>query len=260
MVHTTRDHETPAWFATKRIARIVPLYWLATLVVIALVIIRPWTFSESLLTLDAILASLFFVPHADASGQDYPILGIGWTLNYEMMFYAIFAISLLLPRAYRLTGVVVLIALVWLAANLSGTGVIAHFYANPILFEFAAGCVLTIALRNASVIAWVSANPVWPFALAGLAGLAILPAAIPLGQPSIPRYGLPAFLLVFAATAQDLHCTRAPETVFTQLGDASYSAYPLHPIVIVIVAQVVLVATAIVSLTSMRIFEKPSAA
>ena len=26
MVHTTRDDETPAWFATKRIARIVPLY------------------------------------------------------------------------------------------------------------------------------------------------------------------------------------------------------------------------------------------
>ena len=278
MVHTTRDDETPAWFATKRIARIVPLYWLATLVVIALVIIRPWTFSQALLTPDAILASLFFVPHADASGQAYPILGVGWTLNYEMMFYAMFAISMMLPRVYRLPGVVALIWVVWLTANLSGDGVIAHFYANPILFEFAVGCVLANALRNTSVIAWVRANPVWPFALAGFAGFAILPAIVPLGQPSILRYGLPALLLVFAAAAQDLHRTRAPETVLTQLGDASYSAYLLHPIIIVVAAQVVLAVlgtgivaelilmaivlatTAIVSLTSMRMFEKPTAA
>lgn len=277
MVHTTRDDESPVWFATKRIARIVPLYWLATFVVIALVVIRPWTFSQAVLTPDAILSGLFFVPHADASGQAYPILGVGWTLNYEMMFYAMFAISLMLPLNYRLPGVVALISLVWLTANLAGDGVIAHFYAKPILFEFAAGCVLAHALRNAAVIAWVRANPVWPFALAGLAGFAILPAIVPLDQPSILRYGLPAFLLVFAAAAQDLYRTRAPETVLTQLGDASYSAYLLHPIIIVIVSQVVLAvlgtsivaelilmaivlaATAIVSIASMRFFEKPTA-
>lgn len=278
MVHTTRDDETSAWFATKRIARIVPLYWITTAVVIALVLVRPWFFSQAMLTPEAVLSSLFFVPHADASGQAYPILGVGWTLNYEMMFYAMFAISLMLPRPYRLPGVVALISLVWLTANLSGDALMAHFYANPILFEFAAGCVLAHALRSASIIAWVRANPVWPFALAGLAGFAIFPAIIPLGQPSILRYGLPAFLLVFAAAAQDLYRTRAPETVLTQLGDASYSAYLLHPIIIMIVAQVVtavlgtsiaaelilmsvvLATTAIVSIASMRYFEKPTAA
>lgn len=282
MVHTTRDDETSTWFVTKRIARIVPLYWLATCVVIALAAIRPWLFSQAALTPDAILASLFFVPHADASGQAYPILGVGWTLNYEMMFYAMFAISLMLRRGYRLPGVVALISLVWLAANLAVTNLpdqslIANFYSNPILFEFAAGCVLAHALRHPAVIAWVRANSVWPFALAGLAGFATLPAIIPLGQPSILRYGLPAFLLVFAAAAQDLYRARAPETVPTRLGDASYSAYLLHPIIIVIASQVVLTvlgtsiaaelilmaivlgATAIASITSMRFFEKPTA-
>jgi peptidoglycan/LPS O-acetylase OafA/YrhL len=247
------------------------------------VVIRPWLFSQAVLTPDAILASLFFVPHADAGGQAYPILGVGWTLNYEMMFYAMFAISLILPRGYRLPGVVALISFVWLTANFAGANLpdqslIAHFYSNPILFEFAAGCVLAHALRNASVIVWVRANPVWPFALAGLACFAILPAVIPLGQPSILRYGLPAFLLVFAAAAQDLYRARAPETALTRLGDASYSAYLLHPIIIVIASQVVLVvfgtsiaaelilmaivlgATAIVSIASMRFFEKPTAA
>lgn len=278
MVHTTRETETAAWFATKRIARIVPLYWLATLIVIVLVVIRPWTFSQAVLTPDAILASLFFIPHADASGQAYPILGVGWTLNYEMMFYALFALSLFLPRAFRLAGVVSLITLVWLTANVAGPGVIASFYAKPILFEFAAGCILAHALRTEAVATFARTTPMWPFALAGLAGLALLPAIIPIGQPSILRYGLPAFLLVFAAAAQDLYRQPAPASLGTRLGDASYSAYLLHPIVIVVISQItvmtlgagivaelilmiaVLLATGFVSLASMKLFEKPTAA
>lgn len=278
MVHTTRDEEGPGWFAAKRIARIVPLYWIATLVVIAFVLVRPWTFSQAPLTPDAILASLFFIPYADASGQAYPILGVGWTLNYEMMFYALFAASLLLPRAWRLAGVVVLIALVWLVANLSGPGLIASFYARPITFEFAAGCILAHAMRRPEMAVFVRATPMWPFALAGAAGFAILPALIPLGQPSLFRYGLPALLLVFAAVAQDLYRTPARETLLTRLGDASYSAYLLHPIIIVCLAQALTVLpgtsmlaelillpaalglTAVVSIVSLRRFERPAAA
>ena len=82
---------------------------------------------------------------------------------------------------------------------------------------------------------------------------------------------------LFAASAQDLYRARAPETVPTRLGDASYSAYLLHPIIIVIASQVVLTflgtsiaaelilmaivlgATAIASIASMRFFEKPTA-
>lgn len=278
MVHTTRADETPAWFATKRIARILPLYWLATLIVIALVIVRPWTFAQAQLTPDAILSSLLFIPHADATGEAYPILGVGWTLNYEMTFYALFALSMLLRSAYRIVAVVALITGLWALANVSGDGLIARFYANPILFEFAAGCLLACALRTERLAGFVRKTPMWPFALLGVAAFAILPAIIPLGQPSIVRYGLPAFLLVFAAAAQDMYRARARETLVTRLGDASYSAYLLHPIIIVCAAQVIIVtlgsgllaelvlmavavsATALVSLVSMRVFERPAAA
>jgi exopolysaccharide production protein ExoZ len=278
MVHTTRDDETPGWFATKRIARIVPLYWVATFVVIGLVLVREWLFPTTLVTPESILASLFFVPHLDAAGHVYPILGVGWTLNYEMMFYALFAISLFLPRAFRLASILALITLVWVIAMIGGDSVFTRFYANPIIFEFAAGCSIAYALRAPAVIAFVRATPMWPLALAGFAALVILPSFIGEDVATFFKYGIPAMFIVFAAAAQDLYRAPAATSMVTRLGDASYSAYLLHPIVIAIVAQVVLlvagdgplaeglilaatlVATAVISTLSMKYFEKPTAA
>lgn len=283
MVHTTRDDEKPYWFATKRIARIVPLYWAATAIVIAMVLLRGWIFPNVQLTAETILSSMFFIPHADAAGNMFPILGVGWTLNYEMMFYALFAISLFLPKAWRLLAVISLITLVWLIATLAqatnfGGGAIADFYAHPIIFEFAAGCIIAHALRMPSVIAFVRSTPMWPIALAGFAAFLLLPALAPAGTSSVLRYGAPAVLVVFAAAAQDLHRAPARESFVTRLGDASYSAYLLHPIVIALMGQAALltlgtgllvegviliatmVATATVSLYSMKYFEKPTAA
>jgi peptidoglycan/LPS O-acetylase OafA/YrhL len=62
-LHTTRADEKPYWFATKRVARIVPLYWVATAIVIAMVVLRDWIFPNVRLTAETILSSLFFVPH-----------------------------------------------------------------------------------------------------------------------------------------------------------------------------------------------------
>jgi exopolysaccharide production protein ExoZ len=284
MVHTTRDDEKPYWFATKRVARIVPLYWAATAIVIAMVLLRDWIFPNVQITAESIFSSLFFIPHTDASGKAFPILGVGWTLNYEMMFYALFAISLFLPTAWRLIAVISMITLVWLtatiakAANVGGGSVIADFYAHPIIFEFAAGCIIAHALRMPAVVAFVRGTPMWPIALVGFAAFLLLPALAPAGTSTVLRYGAPAVLVVFAVAAQDLYRAPARESFVTRLGDASYSAYLLHPIVIAIMGQaalltvgtgllaegVILVATlvgtAVVSLYSMKHFEKPTAA
>lgn len=281
MVYTTPDNEKPFWFATKRIARIVPLYWAATALVISMVLVREWIFPNVRLTPEAIFSSLFFIPHADASGSIFPVLGVGWTLNYEMMFYALFTISLFLPAAWRLAAVTALITVVWLIAtiaNMASTTVPATFYAQPIIFEFAAGCMIAHALRVPRVIAFVRATPMWPIALAGATALLILPLFVTSATPTLFKYGAPATLIVFAAAAQDLYRAPARTTFLTRLGDASYSAYLLHPIVIVLVSQLALLTvgtgllaegviivgtfgvTAIVSLLSMRYFEKPTAA
>ena len=99
----SRDEASPAGFLLRRIVRIAPLYWLATLAA-ALVT------TEGGVTLGLgapagdLAKALFFIPAYSARSPDVvePILSVGWTLNLEMAFYALFAASLAAPRRRRL--------------------------------------------------------------------------------------------------------------------------------------------------------------
>lgn len=118
-------------FILKRLIRIVPLYWLVTLVYIA-VVLAP---KGMLPSAGEVAMSLAFLPYVGANGQYWPIYVPGWTLNYEMVFYALFAVALLWRQGLWL----VLVALGALAAaGLAYPG----FYTSPIILYFAAGIVL----------------------------------------------------------------------------------------------------------------------
>ena len=65
-------------FFTKRIIRIIPLYWIVTAAFVLFV--RPTTF-----TVSYFIKSLFFI-----NWNNPPILNVGWTLNCEVRFYVFF--------------------------------------------------------------------------------------------------------------------------------------------------------------------------
>lgn len=101
MFHTThRDHGTwreVAEFFVKRAARIWPV-WVVALAVAASV---KWPFGlpADPTQREWLLGSLLFVPTAAAQSAGaptyaFPVLGVGWTLNYEMYFYLFFGFSL----------------------------------------------------------------------------------------------------------------------------------------------------------------------
>jgi peptidoglycan/LPS O-acetylase OafA/YrhL len=76
----------PLVFLRKRLIRIVPIYWLTTMLALStLGSIHPAT----------VAASFFFVPNVNEySATVTPVLSVGWTLNLEMFFYALFALAL----------------------------------------------------------------------------------------------------------------------------------------------------------------------
>ena len=94
--------KTPIEFIRARILRIVPLYWVATL----LMAVGAWLglFPRMRVAWDDLLASLFFVPYYSLSStkEIVPVLRQGWTLNYEMFFYVSFALALMLKRSIQI--------------------------------------------------------------------------------------------------------------------------------------------------------------
>jgi exopolysaccharide production protein ExoZ len=146
MLVTTWDKPIgPAEFIRHRIRRVVPLYWLTTLLMVALALIAPALFKTLKFDAASLAKSLFFIPYYSLSFPDLirPLLVPGWSLNYEMFFYAIFAATLLLRREMRLPAVLaVLIALVALGLAIHPQSAPAFVYTDPIILEFAAGMIL----------------------------------------------------------------------------------------------------------------------
>lgn len=277
MVHVTRESETPAHFALARIARIVPLYWLATIGAVLAAIVAPWSFANARIDPEAFLMAIAFIPTPDAQGAFEPILFVGWTLNFEMAFYAIFACTLFFSKKYRLVALTAGLLGLFVAGRLAGPTHTLSFYGNPILFEFAAGCIVATSVRNARLKPFLDKLPAFPVLALGTM-LLLLTALLP--EFTFVRavsWGVPAMLIVLGVVLLDLRGPALHPTIATELGDASYSAYLLHPFLVVVAGVIstrlfgqswlvaigmviaTLTGTAIVSSLSFRLLEKPSA-
>ncbi len=80
--------EPGAWrqFLKRRLVRIVPLYWLVTAACVAIALAAPGTLPIATGKLAYILKSFLFVPVLRADGDLRPLIGQGWTLDYDMFF------------------------------------------------------------------------------------------------------------------------------------------------------------------------------
>ena len=97
-------------FVGRRAARIFPLYWVATTGVLLVAFAIPHALSEPLGGgIGYILASYVFIPWQRPDGFIQPVFRLGWTLNYELLFYSIFALFLVLPRRWGTACVTVVI-------------------------------------------------------------------------------------------------------------------------------------------------------
>nr|WP_315233241.1 acyltransferase [uncultured Albidiferax sp.] len=89
---------TSVWyFLRRRLIRIAPMYWCATLVYAVKLAVQ-----GAAPGVDAMLYSVLFIPFVDSEGLMRPVLGAGWTLNYEMFFYIILGAALFLSNFWRL--------------------------------------------------------------------------------------------------------------------------------------------------------------
>ena len=222
---------TPLEFMRQRILRIVPIYWLITLIVFALVILRPSLLQATSADPVQLLKSLLFIPFAKSNGQVQPTLFVGWTLNYEMFFYLVFAIGLLIDDVtVRTTYVCGLLAALALAHGfLPPASIALEFYSQPIILEFCGGMLVAAALRS-DRLQNIPLSTSLIMLSVSLIGIVILPVEFP--QPSrVLTDGLPAVFAVFSAAALNSAGVIVRNRLPLLLGDASYSIYLTHAFV-----------------------------
>jgi exopolysaccharide production protein ExoZ len=128
-------------FLRKRIIRIVPLYWLATVAAFAFHKVSA-THGANAGWLD-LLRSLLFIPYPDEDGGWAPVLAQGWTLNYEMFFYAIFTAAMAFPRQIAVPAIVSALVIFTLLGSLLPAGVLTYL-SSPIVLWFAMGIGLAV--------------------------------------------------------------------------------------------------------------------
>ncbi len=228
-------------FLRRRLSRIVPLYWFAlTLRLAVLIAMAKIGRGNEWPSFAAIVTSYLFIPY-DALGfgprYPFPILDLGWTLNYEMFFYVSFACVVWLPRTLAgATLVTVLLAGVGVVWIRPPSSVPLWFWFQPIVVDFTYGVVLALVYRSGFRL---SAGPRVVAALAGVTLWCGLPvswfdATFGPGLYSWPRaliLGGGSALIVAAAVLGPTE-TRVPILRrLSALGDSSYALYLLHPFV-----------------------------
>lgn len=233
MVAITNDETAPLRFAQDRIKRIVPVYWFATTVMLMGVVAG--LFPNARLETWHVFASYAFLP-AQSPTADYiwPLLVPGWTLNYEMSFYALFALTLLLRgetlRIMVLSAVLIGAALVGLvAAPESAAG---RFYTDQIILEFAAGCWLGFLWKNHRESFRYGAGLI-AVGVVGFASSWLMNAT----DDRALFYGLPAVLVVAGVLALEKQKPIVGVSFPLLLGDASYSIYIWHALAISVTSK-----------------------
>lgn len=152
MVHITSQRPVgPGQFMLDRAARIAPPYWLITLLMAAVLIVAPSVFRSASFDIATLITSLLFIPWpSTAVPGTAPLLQIGWTLNYEMLFYAIFALAMLIAREARIViaagAILALVSMQLFIPNDSND--FFQFYSSTIMIEFVFGMAIALVLQR----------------------------------------------------------------------------------------------------------------
>lgn len=151
-IHYEKNVKSALFFMRRRIIRVAPIYWVAT-IIYALKLLAQGMPPSAI----DLLKSFLFIPYPNEIGLMRPVLGQGWTLNYEMLFYLLFCLSILLLSRFRvyfltMTLVVFFLMNILLPANDLSSYFYSCFYllTDYYLLYFLIGLYISVIIDTAS--------------------------------------------------------------------------------------------------------------
>lgn len=214
-------------FMKRRALRIVPLYWIFTVLKIVTVLLVASASLHTIISPKSVACSFFFLPF---NHINEPILSVGWTLVHEMSFYALFSLALwtglgLGRVVLPLLSIMVVIGVLRQPHFLEWPSVAA--YCQPIIAEFGFGLIIGLA-----VVRGVSVNRYVALAILAISWVLLLTDRAGGDTYRSIRIGLPAAGIVLGFVLLEQYLTRPIPKLITLLGDASYSLYLTHTFVV----------------------------
>jgi exopolysaccharide production protein ExoZ len=218
-------------YASKRAIRIYPTYWLIFAVVY-------WVAAATVggsvrLDMPTLLKTLALIPQSSLDpivGTSAPILGVAWTLQYEILFYGLMAFFIVSRPIGSLLAALVILNL--LACRAHSCVLSAPWLQTNLILLFGLGALAAICCKLSGTIkhAWV---------LAGIGAVAFLATGIwddVSGERLTLAYGLSsAAIVVGLVKAEDRGSFRIKWDWPVLLGDASYALYLIHfPLVVLL--------------------------
>jgi exopolysaccharide production protein ExoZ len=222
-------------FAMKRFIRIYPLYWI---VFGAATVMMIWLPPASSFVKKPQLELLLLVN----SLPNYRVQA-AWTLTFEVYFYAVTALSMLLfpKRIYAgLLGWFATVGIVAVLATVFSLNIPLDYVFAPILLEFLLGMGVAVLIERGESrfrllalclgVTWLLIGSVPLHADGGRAVLSYL--------LRLACWGFPAALIVYGTAAFELGKSRIMPATLQHLGDASFSIYLWHAVIFTGIAAV----------------------
>ncbi|NDE91293.1 MAG: acyltransferase [Alphaproteobacteria bacterium] len=221
-------------FLIDRATRIYPLYWFYTTIVLLITLIAPGLANNSFEHAPSLWRSYLLIPDTVM-----PLLAVGWTLIHEIYFYLVFAFILFSMRFITLP--VIAWAVLWgaaiIAVNLSGlndqTGPIVTLVTHPLTLEFILGIAVGTLIHQSN-----KTQLLWTICAIAIVVLTLCCSDITFinidekNLQHIALFGIPCALLVYAALQIELKNILVAPAWLVQLGNASFSIYLMHVLVI----------------------------
>jgi len=227
-------------FLLRRMIRILPIYWIYTTIVLVIFIVTPQLVNASTGHKANIIASFTLFPTLSV-----PLVSQAWTLTYELFFYIVFAVLIcsskekMLPVWLTVWGAVTLAGFFYLGGRPAHA--ITAVTTNPLVLEFIAGCAAALIYPSLSrsgalacqlgAIVLVAASFLFADGdLVDLRQFAHGAFADPIRWRAV-IFGLPSFALVLGAVSTERRYGWTAPGVLRRMGDASYSLYLSHVLV-----------------------------
>ena len=216
-------------FIYSRISRVVPIYWLLTFLSLLLLVYLPELFKHrSQIEFNWVLSSFFFIPASTSYGVNTPLLGVGWTLNYEMFFYSIFAFFMFFKKKFFIgfCSIYTLLIIIFADYDQNITTTYKGLILSPLILEFILGMIAaSFFLNYKKVIKKFNIL----FLLIALSILLYSIINIPISYiERVVMWGLGSFFLVLYCSLVNMKLDTYVKIIAVKLGDISYSAYLLQ--------------------------------